>query len=167
MNILKIGMYIPVVVSIFLPQLQAKESNSSFFIGSSVNFSSFKDGDGGGGPSISSEGIDIRAGYQFGDYLKLTVGYGAARLGAGELNGAGSNISPLFARIRPQWIFENGFLVYVEAGILTTSEGEGAMAGFGLGYTRGQHEISVGYEDTQVDDEFSVTALSFQYYFHF
>lgn len=148
--------------------LQAEESRSNWFVGSGLNISNYKDTDncpecdGSGGV-----GIDLRAGYQFGKYLKLMVGYG---ISTGKFYEGGSNVNPFTVRARPQWEFDNGFLLYSDLGIITTSgESGGFLAGFGLGYSDGLNEIAFGYETAGVGNagERDISGVVFQYIYHF
>jgi len=165
------------VLSSFSIGMHAGASESGFFVGSGINFSNFKDGDGGG-QNAKGQGIDLRAGYQFGSFLKLIVGYGNSKIGSGDVFGADHTLKTRFVKIRPQWQFDSGFLVYAELGAIKGSinilrpfvrnyDDKGFMGGIGLGYKTSQHEIAIGLEESQIDDELLIKGLVFQYYYHF
>jgi len=139
----------------------ATESSSNWFIGSGITIGGFEGED----DSDSALGIGLHGGYQFGNHLKLIVGANAFSVNTNELSN--SNFSAVFAVIRPQWEFDNGFLVYFDLGTTSSSIGKLTKIGLGLGYNEGRHEITAGLDGTLFGDGDSIGGVALQYYYHF
>lgn len=162
----RIRLFIAAAILTLSTKVQADATTSAWFVGTGVNISKYEDGDGGGGDKNSGQTFDLRGGYQFGKYLKLIVGVGNTNISSSR-DMPGANTTPLFLKIRPQWAFDSGFLIYVDLGLNKTSLGSGTSGGFGIGFHQEQHELTFGVDDSQIDDEFTGSGFNFQYYYHF
>ena len=152
-----------IAVSIVLPtKVMAINFDSNLFVGTGLTVGSLgmKDRE-----SSSSVGVDLHAGYQLGNYLKLMVGVGSASISDGD-NGEQS-ISTKFAVVRPQWVFDSGFLVYIDIGVVESSIENGGKFGMGIGYNEGKHEITLGYDQSEVDHHRNLSVALVQYSYHF
>jgi len=163
MDILKLRIITLTTIFILSPKVLATEQDLNWFFGSAISFNSFNND----GEKSSGLGLDLRSGYQFGNYLKLMVGAGTTGIGDSAEAGEDQSISSLYALVRPQWEFDNGFLVYVDAGVMTTSSGDGAKVGYGIGYNEGQHEVTLGFELNVYERNLDSTGVALQYIYHF
>ena len=164
MKISKISLFTLALIFILSTKVSAEGSSSNWFVGSRLNISTLDDEV----DSSSSIGIDVLAGYQFGKFLKLMVGAGSTTTSQSESAKDSDGFTSLFATVRPQWEFDSGFLVYIDVGVLTSSEGDGGKIGYGLGYNAGKHEITVGYETTIIDTrDIDTSGVALQYSYHF
>jgi len=167
MKTFKISILILTAVLALSTKVLAAESSSGWFVGSGVTFGNYVDDD----DDISVVVPGLHGGYQLGNYLKLIVGANTFSVSS---NGNSNKESTLFAAVRPQWEFDSGFLVYLEAGV-TNADEEGKLTinkiGLGLGYNEGRHEVTAGLSafsvgkgrrSTSVNDGYTL-----QYSYHF
>jgi len=161
MKICKISLLALIAIFLLSTKVLATESSSNWFVGSGAIFGSFEDDD----DSDSAFGVGLHGGYQFGNYLKLIVGANTFSVSTNDLSQGGA--STVFAVIRPQWEFDNGFLVYFDLGTSSSSIGKVRKIGLGLGYNEGRHEIAVGLDGTLLGDGESIGGVALQYYYHF
>ncbi len=160
MNIFKFSLFTLIAFFTLSTKLLATESSSSWFAGSAVTIGEFTPDDGG---TQSAYGVELHGGYQFGKYLKLIVGVNTFHVKNGNnVRRTLNSISTMFFEIRPQWEFDNGFLVYFDVGA-----SGGFKFGLGLGYNQGQHEVTVGLDSESLVNRYHVGGVVIGYSYHF